>query len=150
MNTRQKPMTILLVDDDPDDRFLIQEAILEAELPIELFQATDGQDMIEYLCLQGEYRNGKPAPTPDLILLDLNMPRKDGREALAEIKANPKLQMIPVVVLTTSSAPEDIRQTYHLGVSSYITKPVSFDGLVETMKILGEYLFTIARLPQYR
>jgi CheY-like chemotaxis protein len=149
MNTNKNQMTVLLVDDDPDDRFLIQEAVSEAGLQIMLEQAQDGQELIDYLCHQGKYTNGRAGPRPDLILLDLNMPRKDGREALAEIKANEKLQMIPIVVLTTSSSPDDIRQAYCLGVSSYLTKPVSFDGLVEMMKVLGEYWFNIAQLPKH-
>jgi CheY-like chemotaxis protein len=139
---------ILIADDDPDDRFLIQEAISEADLEVHIEQVKDGQKLIDYLCLNGDYANGKPAPTPDLILLDLNMPCKDGREALAELKFNPKLQIIPVVVLTTSSSPDDIHQTYSLGVSSYITKPASFDGLVKTMKVLVEYWFKITKLPR--
>ena len=101
---------------------------------------------MEYLYYQGEYTHDN-APRPDLILLDLNMPRKDGREALQEIKADPELRQIPIVVLTTSKADEDIYRTYDLGVNSYITKPVSFEGLVEVMKTLTSYWFHIVRLP---
>ena len=106
----------------------------------------DGEDLMDYLARRGAYA-GANAPRPGLILLDLNMPRKDGREALAEIKADPELRKIPIVVLTTSRAEEDIFRTYDLGVSSFITKPVTFEGLVDAMKVLAEYWFEIVQLP---
>ncbi len=141
-----KPITILMADDDEDDRLMAEEAMQEARLLNEVHFVKDGVELMEYLCYQGEF-NHQNAPRPDLILLDLNMPRKDGREALKEIKADPELRQIPIVVLTTSKADEDIYRTYDLGVNSYITKPVTFEGLVEVMKSLTSYWFNIVRLP---
>ncbi len=141
-----KAITILMADDDEDDRLMAEEAMQEARLLNELHFVNDGVELMEYLCYQGKY-NRENAPRPDLILLDLNMPRKDGREALKEIKDDPELRQIPIVVLTTSKADEDIYRTYDLGVNSYITKPVSFEGLVEVMKSLTNYWFNIVRLP---
>jgi len=136
-----------MADDDADDRFLTQEALAEARLANDLRFVKDGQELIDYLTKNGSYTNEAEAPIPGLILLDLNMPRKDGREALAEIKADPKLRRIPIVVLTTSKADEDILKTYDLGVSGYVTKPVTFDGLVEVLKVVGNYWFQIVELP---
>jgi CheY-like chemotaxis protein len=136
-----------MADDDADDRIFAQEALVEAKLANDFRFVVDGQELIDYLHKNGSYGGEAEAPTPGLILLDLNMPRKDGREALAEIKTDPKLRRIPVVVLTTSKSEEDILKTYDLGVSGYITKPVTFDGLVETMKALGNYWFQIVELP---
>ena len=141
-----KAITILMADDDEDDRLMAKEAMQEARLLNDVHFVKDGVELMEYLCYQGEYTHDN-APRPDLILLDLNMPRKDGREALQEIKADPELRQIPIVVLTTSKADEDIYRTYDLGVNSYITKPVSFEGLVEVMKTLTSYWFHIVRLP---
>ena len=141
-----KAITILMADDDEDDRLMAEEAMQEARLLNDVHFVKDGVELMEYLCYQGEF-NHDNAPRPDLILLDLNMPRKDGREALQEIKADPELRQIPIVVLTTSKADEDIYRTYDLGVNSYITKPVSFEGLVEVMKSLTSYWFHIVRLP---
>ena len=124
---------IAIADDDPEDRQLIKEALQESKLLNELIFLKDGEELMDFL-------NGSQA-LPGLILLDLNMPRKDGREALKEIKNNPKLKQIPVVVLTTSKAEEDIYRTYNLGVNSFITKPVTFEGLVDVLKILGRYWF---------
>jgi CheY-like chemotaxis protein len=107
----------------------------------------DGEELMEYLRRQGRYVDQKDAPLPGLILLDLNMPRKDGREALKEIKADPELRRIPIVVLTTSKAEEDILRTYDLGVNSYVTKPVTFKSLVELVKVLGRYWFEVVELP---
>jgi CheY-like chemotaxis protein len=108
----------------------------------------DGEELMDYLYRRNTYANPEASPQPDLILLDLNMPRKDGRRAIEEIKADPKLRGIPIVVLTTSRAEEDICRSYDLGVSSYITKPVTFEGLVEVMSTLGCYWFEIVELPQ--
>lgn len=150
MNTRGKPIkpiVILLADDDADDRMFATEALEESRLANELYCVQDGEELMDYLYHRGKYSDPASAPRPGLILLDLNMPRKDGREALREIKADPALRMIPVVVLTTSQAEEDICRTYGLGVNSYITKPVTFEGLVEVMKALGKYWFEIVELP---
>ena len=147
-STSPRPITILLADDDPDDRMLARDALDESRLANDLHEVIDGEELLEYLRRQGKYAAPGSAPRPGLILLDLNMPRKDGREALREIKADPELRSIPVVVLTTSQAEEDIYRTYDLGVSSFITKPVTFEGLVAVMKALGRYWFEIVELPR--
>ena len=147
MKTEGKMITILLADDDPDDRKLTQDAFVENRLVNVLHCVEDGEELMEYLRRQGRYVDQKDAPLPGLILLDLNMPRKDGREALKEIKADPELRRIPIVVLTTSKAEEDILRTYDLGVNSYVTKPVTFKSLVELIKILGRYWFEVVELP---
>jgi CheY-like chemotaxis protein len=146
MSPDRTPIVILLADDDADDRMLAQDALAESRLANELRSVQDGEELLEYLQRRGRYA-GADAPRPGLILLDLNMPRKDGREALREIKADPALRQIPVVVLTTSKAEEDVYRAYDLGVSSFITKPVTFDGLVAVMKTLGKYWFEIVNLP---
>lgn len=140
-------ITILMVDDDPEDRMLAQDALEEAHLNNPLHFAVDGEDMMDYLNRQGRHEHFKNSPLPGLILLDLNMPKKDGREALAEIKAHPKFKTIPIVVLTTSKAETDIMRTYNLGVNSFISKPVTFEGLVAVMKSLSNYWFNIVSLP---
>ena len=147
MKTEGKMITILLADDDPDDRKLTQDAFVENRLVNVLHCVEDGEELMEYLRRQGRYVDQKDAPLPGLILLDLNMPRKDGREALKEIKADPNLRRIPIVVLTTSKAEEDIVRSYDLGVNSYVTKPVTFKSLVELIKILGRYWFEVVELP---
>lgn len=141
-----KTITILMADDDPDDRMLTKEALIENKLANDLHFVVDGEDLMDYLHQRGKY-NKENAPLPGLILLDLNMPKKDGREALAEIKADPKLRRIPIIVLTTSKAEEDIVRSYDLGISSFITKPVTFDDLVEVAKAIGNYWFGIVVLP---
>jgi CheY-like chemotaxis protein len=146
-HTAGKCITILIADDDVDDRMMIREALQEGRIANDLFEVSDGEELLEYLQRRGRYTDAAAHPMPGLILLDLNMPRKDGREALREIKADPQLRRIPVVVLTTSKAEEDIYRTYDLGVSSFITKPVAFQPLVEIMKTLGKYWFEIVELP---
>lgn len=147
MNDMEKTITILMADDDEDDRLMAQEALQEARLANDLHFVLDGEELMDYLYHQGKYTDVSNAPRPGLILLDLNMPKKDGREALKEIKSDPALRQIPIVVLTTSKAEEDIYRSYNLGVNSYITKPVSFEGLVEVMKALSIYWFQIVKLP---
>ena len=147
MNTNGRPISILVADDDPDDRFLIKEAFAENKIRNELQFVEDGEQLMALLGREGEYAHHEGQPYPGLILLDLNMPKKDGREALAEMKADPKLCRIPVVVLTTSKAEEDIVRTYGLGVSSFITKPVTFDNLVTLTKLLTAYWIEIVELP---
>ena len=142
-----RPITILLADDDADDRMLTRDALAESRLANNLKFVEDGEQLMDYLCRRGNYASAEDAPRPGLILLDLNMPRKDGREALREIKSNPNLRHIPIVVLTTSKAEEDIYRTYDLGVNSFITKPVTFEGLVGVMRALGRYWFEIVELP---
>ena len=146
--SKAKAITILMAEDDPDDRLLAYEAFEESRLANELHLVEDGEELMNYLYHRGKY-NEASAPRPGVILLDLNMPRKDGREALREIKADPDLRRIPVVVLTTTKAEEDILRTYDLGVNSFIVKPVTFSGLVEVMRSLGRYWFEIVELPPY-
>jgi len=143
----RKSITILLADDDADDRMMAADALEESRLANDVRFVEDGEELMDYLRRRGKYSDPAAAPRPGLILLDLNMPRKDGREALREIKAEPNLRTIPVVVLTTSKAEEDIYRTYDLGVNSFITKPVNFESLVGVMRALGKYWFEIVELP---
>ena len=147
MKKEGKMITIVLADDDPDDRKLTQDAFMENRLANEFKTVEDGEELMHYLHRRGKYESLKGEPLPGLILLDLNMPRKDGREALKEIKADPDLRRIPIVVLTTSKAEEDIIRSYDLGVNSYVTKPVTFKSLVELIKVLGRYWFEVVELP---
>jgi CheY-like chemotaxis protein len=140
-------VVILMADDDADDRELTRDALVESRLINDLHFVEDGAQLLDYLHRRGAYSAPGSAPRPGVILLDLNMPRKDGREALREIKADPELRNIPVVVLSTSKADEDIAQSYNLGANSFITKPVTFDGLVEVVRGLGKYWFDIVELP---
>jgi CheY-like chemotaxis protein len=146
--TERTSVVILMADDDPDDRELTRDALAESRLANDLRFVQDGVELMDYLRHRGAYANGASSPRPGVILLDLNMPRKDGREALREIKADPDLHAIPVVVLTTSRAEEDIARSYELGANSFISKPVTFDGLVSVMRGLGQYWFDIVALPR--
>lgn len=148
MQDKARSITILMADDDEDDRLMTKEAFEEARLANELRFVEDGEELMDYLYRRGEYTDAATSPRPGLILLDLNMPRKDGREALKEIKADPDLKQIPIVVLTTSKAEEDIYRSYDLGVNSFITKPVSFEGMVYVITTLAQYWFQIVRLPE--
>jgi len=139
-----------MADDDPDDCVLARDALEEAHLFNTLHFVEDGEELMDYLYRRGKYAEPGNSPRPGLILLDLNMPRKDGREVLREIKADPELRRIPIVVLTTSQAEEDILRTYDLGANSFITKPVTFVSLVEMMKSLAKYWFEIVKLPPER
>lgn len=147
MSENIQPVTFLMAEDDPDDRLLIKEAFRENHAANSIHFVKDGVELLNYLRQQDKYTNPGDAPSPDLILLDLNMPRKDGREALEEIKTDPYLRHIPVVVLTTSSAEEDIMRSYDKGAASYIIKPVKFSGLVEAIKGLKQYWEQVVRLP---
>lgn len=147
MKGRRTTVTILMADDDEDDCMLAREALAESRLANDLHLVRDGEDLMDYLYRRGKYIEIQTSPRPGLILLDLNMPRKDGREALREIKADPHLRQIPIVVLTTSKAEEDIYRSYELGANSFITKPVTFAALVEVMKTIGKYWFEIVELP---
>jgi CheY-like chemotaxis protein len=143
-----RPVTILLADDDEEDRELTRDALRDEKLANEMRFVVDGQDLMDYLRRAGKYADpAVDAPRPGIILLDLNMPKKDGREALAEIKTDESLRRIPVVVLTTSKDEEDVFRTYDLGVNSFITKPVTFAGLVEVMRTWSRYWFEIVELP---
>jgi CheY-like chemotaxis protein len=143
-----RPITILYADDDPEDRMLVQEAWKESRVANPLDLVEDGEDLMDYLHRSGKYAGEAGSPLPGLILLDLNMPKKDGREALQEIKADPRLRSIPVVILTTSKAEQDILTSYDLGVSSFIVKPVTFQSLVELTLTLNKYWFEIVELPR--
>ena len=147
MINSHRPVVVLLVDDDADDRQLAREALAENRLINGLHEVADGESLMDYLLHRGEYSDLRTSPRPGLILLDLSMPKKDGREALAEIKGDPQLRQIPVVVMTTSSAEEDVCRSYDLGASSYVTKPVSFTRLVELMRAIQGYWFEIVALP---
>ena len=148
MSPRKGPIVILLVDDDEEDLQMTVDAFRESRLGNDLRMTHDGEELMDYLLRRGEYADPVDSPAPGLILLDLNMPKKDGREALAEIKSDPDLRQIPVIVLTTSKAEEDIFRSYDLGVNSFIMKPVTFSGLVDAMKVLSEYWLEIVELPR--
>lgn len=141
-------ITILMADDDQDDCLLIREAFLENKLRNDLRFVEDGEALMDYLHRRGKYAEVSVAPHPDLILLDLNMPKKDGREALREIRADRRLRHIPVVVLTTSRAPEDIVRSYRGGANSFITKPVTFEALCDLIGNLGKYWLEVVELPR--
>ena len=144
---KRRVLTILMADDDEDDCLLAQEALIESHLANNLHIVCDGEQLMDYLYRRDKYRDIDLSPRPGLILLDLNMPKKDGREALKQIKADANLRQIPIVILTTSKADEDIYRSYDLGANSFITKPVTFSGLVEVMKTIGKYWFEIVELP---
>ena len=136
-----------MAEDDADDRLMTREAFQECRLGNPLLFVVDGEDLMDYLHRRGQYADAVRYPMPGLILLDLNMPRKDGREALREIKSDPALRDIPVVVLTTSKAEEDVANCYSDGANSFITKPVSFAALIEVVQTLGKYWLQIVDLP---
>jgi two-component system response regulator len=143
----ERPISILIADDDPDDRMMIEEAFTENRIANKIDFVEDGEQLMAYLKREGPYTELKDSPYPGIVLLDLNMPKKDGREAFREMKDDPALCRIPVIVLTTSIAEEDIVRTYGLGVSSFITKPVSFEGLVDAVRVICRYWIQIVALP---
>ena len=142
-----KPLTLLLAEDDPDDCLLVRQALEKSRLISDLRCVEDGEDLLDYLRHRGKFADPKQSPRPGLILLDLNMPRKDGREALQEIKSDPRLRAIRVIVMTTSKAEEDVVRSYDLSAASYIAKPVTFERLVEVVRTLGKYWLEIVELP---
>jgi CheY-like chemotaxis protein len=144
----KRSVTILMADDDEDDRQLTREALQNSRLANDMRFVADGQELLDYLRREGAYADAAEAPRPGVILLDLNMPKKDGREALAEIKADVSLRSIPVVVLTTSRDEQDVLRSYNLGVNSFITKPVTFAALVEVMGTWQRYWFDLVELPE--
>ena len=144
MNVR--PFEVLLVEDNPGDVLLTTEALEEAKLHINMSVVSDGVEALDFLYRRGAYAE---APRPDLMLLDLNMPRKDGREVLAEIKADPDLRGIPVVVLTTSHAEQDIVRTYNLHANAYVTKPVDLEQFITIVHAINQFWFTIVTLPPH-
>lgn len=149
-STNAMSITILMADDDADDRQLTREALEDARLINDIRFVENGEELLEYLRRQGRYAPPVEAPRPGIILLDLNMPRKDGRTVLKEIKQDPDLRTIPVVVLTTSKSDEDVYRSYDLGVNSYIVKPVTFEALVDTLQTLEKYWFEIVELPGHQ
>jgi CheY-like chemotaxis protein len=150
MKEEGKPIIILLADDDEEDRMLTCDALAESQMSSEVFCVEDGEDLMDYLHARGKYTPPAAAPRPGLILLDLNMPKMDGREALRAIKSDPILRRIPVVVMTTSKAQEDVFGSYDAGANSFIAKAVTFDGLINVMKALGKYWFEIVELAELR
>jgi CheY-like chemotaxis protein len=140
-------IVILMADDDEDDRMLTADALQDSKLANTFTTVNDGEELMDYLHRRGKYAPPAIAPRPGLVLLDLNMPKMDGREALREMKSDPELRSIPVVVLTTSKAEEDIERTYNLGANSFIVKPVTFETLAESLRVLTEYWFEVVRLP---
>jgi CheY-like chemotaxis protein len=147
MNETTKPNIIVMAEDDADDRLLVKDALKECQWDADLRFVENGEELLDYLLRQGKFRQPEQSPRPGLILLDLNMPRKDGREVLREIRANAELRRIPVVVLTTSGADTDIERIYELGANSFISKPVQFEGLVGLMRVLSQYWFRTVELP---
>jgi len=146
MNTTTSPFVILLAEDEPADAHLVQIALIENHVLADLHIVIDGREALEFLRRQGA--RFADVPRPNLILLDLNMPRMDGREFLAAIKQDHDLRDIPVVVLTTSDVERDIAASYHLGAAGYITKPVDINQFMAAIRLLGDYWFTLVRLPQ--
>jgi CheY-like chemotaxis protein len=136
-----------MAEDDADDRLLVKDAVEECQWNADLRFVENGEELLDYLLRQGKYGQAERSPRPGLILLDLNMPKKDGREVLREIRAHADLRRIPVVVLTTSKADTDIERIYELGANSFICKPVQFDGLVNVMRMLSQYWFKTVELP---
>lgn len=143
-----RPITILMADDDAGDQLLARDALQESRLRNDLRFVADGEELLAYLRREGRYADPGTSPRPGLVLLDLNMPRMDGREALARIKADPALRSIPVVVMTTSDLPDDVAASYASGANSYIAKPITFEGLVTVMRELGRYWMEIVELPR--
>jgi CheY-like chemotaxis protein len=144
---RTESISILMADDDQDDCLLVKNAFAANLIVNSLYFVEDGEELMDYLYRRGKYRDTTAFPLPGLILLDLNMPRKDGREALREIKADQDLRRIPVIVLTTSEQEEEISRSYEMGANSFITKPVTFQGLVDAIKALSLYWLEIVELP---
>jgi len=141
---------ILMADDDADDRLLVKDALAECQISDRLRFVEDGEELMDYLLRQGKYAAPDAAPRPSLVLLDLNMPRKDGREALREIRAHPELRRLPVVAFTTSKSDTDVGTIYDLGGNSFVTKPVAFEALVNALAALTRYWFSIVELPELR
>ena len=147
MNRVGNAPLILMAEDDPEDVMFAQDALAEAKMPNPFVVVEDGQELMDYLKRTGSFAPPFEASRPGIILMDLNMPRKDGKEALTEIRSDPTLKDIPVIVLTTSKADSEILNTYSLGANSYIVKPVSFEGLVGVMRSIDNYWFEFVKLP---
>lgn len=147
MSSLRQNRRILVAEDDPDDRVLLEEALSEIDIVCEFSFVTNGEDLMDYITERGEYEAPGSAPRPALIILDLNMPRKDGREVLKELRSLPGTQLTPIIVMTTSIVEDDIAYTYELGASSYIVKPMAFEDLIETLRVLLRYWFELVKLP---
>jgi CheY-like chemotaxis protein len=147
IDQRRSSIVVLMADDDEDDVLLTREALEESKLANDFRSVSDGVELLEFLNRQGRYADPALSPTPGLILLDLNMPRMDGREALRMIKGDERLRQIPIVVLTTSEADADVVRSYDLGANSFVTKPVTFEKLVDVVQMLTTYWFEIVALP---
>ena len=147
MNITHRTPVILMADDDADDRLLANDALLDCAFEGQVRFVEDGEELVNYLRQTGKYSAAEAHPRPGLILLDLNMPRKNGREVLREIKADPALRQIPVVVFTTSRSDTDIAAVYELGANSFVVKPTGYDDLVGIMRALKQYWFSIVQLP---
>lgn len=150
MFSTPKTFTLLMADDDVEDCVLVREALREARANCTLHTVSDGEELLDYLHGRGQYAAPRAAPRPDLILLDLRMPKKDGRETLADLRADGKLPPIPIVVLTTSTADDDVSYCYRIGASSYIPKPATFQAWVELMHTLTKYWFELVKLPPWQ
>ncbi|MFB8026957.1 response regulator [Streptomyces sp. NPDC102402] len=144
MNDAVKPIEVLLVEDDPGDELMTREAFEDNKIRNTLHVVRDGQEALDFLYRQGEYAD---APRPDLVLLDLNLPRYDGRQVLERIKTDPELALIPVVVLTTSSAEEDILRSYKLHANAYVTKPVDLEQFIGAVRQIDDFFVSVVRLP---
>ncbi len=149
MTKNENTIRILMAEDDADDRLLFEEALEETRFANQVDFVEDGQELMDYLHREGKYISLQNDPLPGILLLDLNMPKKDGRQCLAEIKQDPGLRHIPVVVLTTSSSDEDVIKTYDLGVNSFITKPVTFDSMLDAVRKVTDYWFELVRIPRH-
>jgi len=147
---KRQPPTILIIDDDPADQFLMQEAMQTANLQYSLRLVSDGDEALEYLYKRGRYEDRAKAPRPDLILLDLNMPRFNGRQVARAIKSDPNLKNIPIVVLTTSASDTDVQELYSIGVNSYVQKPSNFDEFTNALRDLSHYWLERTSLPADR
>jgi CheY-like chemotaxis protein len=147
MNLDKRPPIILVAEDDPDDRQWIKEAMVETHVTADVRFVEDGEDLMDFVHHRGKYKTTSTLAYPGLILLDLNMPKKDGREALREIKSDPRLRHIPIIILTTSKSKEDIFRTYDTGANSVILKPVKYSDLIEIMRSLKQYWMEVAELP---
>lgn len=148
MTDAEKYPVILYAEDDDDDFLLVKDAFEESGSKVDIRRVKDGEELLSYLLRQGPYENEQEYPRPCLVLLDLNMPRKDGREALRDIKSDPGLRRLPVVIVTTSRAKEDVFRTYDLGANSFIRKPIHFNHFVEIAELLKKYWFDAVILPQ--
>lgn len=147
MSGSEERLVVLYVEDDEDDRLLAEEALEQSSADLDVRFVCDGAEALDYLYRRDKYSSRGAAPRPSLIVLDLNMPKVDGREVLRQLKLHPQLWRIPVIILTTSTAESDIIDSYDLGVNTYIAKPASFDKLVETISIIGKYWLEVAEIP---